>query len=374
LEAAAEPWILVLDADERIASRDLPFIKEAAESNRADGYHLIQRNYVFKSQVFGWTPNTGEYDEGAKYAGYVDNPLIRFFRNSPAIRFQGVVHEIIDPNRLPSHLKFDSLPAVMHHYGKVRGDEYVAAKQQFYLDLGLKKVAQDGSGKAFLDLGIQYQELNSHMEACACFDQAFEMTRNPMALLYWALSEKQLRNYESAANLLRRAIALGFDTFHVHLELGNIHLAQNEWMQAQVEYGKCLELNSESPVAAFNYGLVLRKSGDTQAAIDFYTRALRLDAKFREPMLELAVLHLQAHRPDHALRALEGAEADAVVLSLRGAAYLQKNDLEEAQSHLEGALKKDRSISDARLNLAQVYTLKGDHARAARYMQSVAVK
>jgi tetratricopeptide (TPR) repeat protein len=375
LQSATEPWILVLDADERIASRDLPFIKEATDSNRADGYHLIQRNYVFKSQIFGWAPNSGEYEEGSKYAGYVDNPLIRLFRNSTDIRFQGVVHEIIDPTRLPSHLKFDSLPSVMHHYGKVRGDEYVAAKQRFYLDLGLKKVEQDGSGKAFLDLGIQYQELNSHMEACACFDQAFNMTRNPMALLYWALSEKQLRNYESAADLLNRALALGLDTFHVHLELGNVHLAQNEWMEAQDEYGKCLELNSENPVPAFNYGLVLRKSGNPEGAIDFYNRALRLDPKFREPMLELAVLHLQAQRPDDALRALEGAvDVDAIVLSLRGAAYLQKNDLEAAQRHLESALKKDRELTDARLNLAQVYALKGDHARAARYMQSVAVR
>jgi Tfp pilus assembly protein PilF len=92
-------------------------------------------------------------------------------------------------------------------------------------------------------------------------------------------------------------------------------------------------------------------------------------------MLELAVLHLQAQRPDQALLALERAvEADALVLSLRGAAYLQKNDLEKAQTHLESALKKDRSLTDARLNLAQVHTLKGDHARAARYMQSVAVR
>src|SRR5215831_180269 len=85
LEAAREPWILVLDADERIAARDLPLIKEAAESGAADGYHLIQRNYVFKNQIIGWTANTGEYSEGAEFEGYVDNPLIRLFRNSPEI-------------------------------------------------------------------------------------------------------------------------------------------------------------------------------------------------------------------------------------------------------------------------------------------------
>src|SRR5262245_48294594 len=41
LAAAKEPWILVLDADERIASADLTYIKDATESGSADGYHLI---------------------------------------------------------------------------------------------------------------------------------------------------------------------------------------------------------------------------------------------------------------------------------------------------------------------------------------------
>ena len=83
LAEAGEPWILVLDADERIAPKDLPVILEATRSNAADGYHLIQRNYVFANHVFGWTANQGDYEEGVRYPGYVDNPLIRLFRNSP---------------------------------------------------------------------------------------------------------------------------------------------------------------------------------------------------------------------------------------------------------------------------------------------------
>src|SRR6188508_648820 len=43
LAEARHPWILVLDADERIAARDLPLIKDAIEGPY-DGFHLIQRN------------------------------------------------------------------------------------------------------------------------------------------------------------------------------------------------------------------------------------------------------------------------------------------------------------------------------------------
>jgi tetratricopeptide (TPR) repeat protein len=208
----------------------------------------------------------------------------------------------------------------MHHYGKVRDEQRVEAKQQLYLQLGLKKVEEDSSnGKAFFDLAIQYQELGRHAEACPIFRQSFEMTRRPLALLYWALSEKHLRNYTAAEGLLRKAISLGLDTFHIHLELGNVHLAQNEWREAEAEYTHCLSLNPDNAIAAFNHGLALRKMGETDRAANAYERALTLDPKFREPALELAVLHLQARRPDEALSALEPfANGDAVVLSLVG--------------------------------------------------------
>jgi tetratricopeptide (TPR) repeat protein len=371
LAAARQPWILILDADERVAAEDLLNIKDATESGAADGYHLVQRNYVFTRQIFGWTPNGRRYREGDGYDGYVDNPLIRLFRNSPNIRFQGVVHEIVDPQRTPQ-FKFSSIPAVIHHYGKVRGEERVKAKQRHYLELGLKKIEDEPSNaKSYLDLGIQYQELGRHAEACACFDEAFEMTGVPLVLLYWAISEKHLTQHQSAAGLLHRAVELGFDTFDVRLELGNIYLADRDWMAAQAQYSKCLSLDSENPIAAFNYGLVLRMMGDAEGAASFYKRALAIDPKFREPAMELAVLHLQANRPDEALRLLQGVSSDSISLSLIGAAHLQKDNLDEAQTHLERALRKDKSLTDARLNLAEVYKRKGDYARAARYMQSV---
>jgi tetratricopeptide (TPR) repeat protein len=197
------------------------------------------------------------------------------------------------------------------------------------------------------------------------------MTKMPAALLYWAMSEKQMKQYDEAARHLKKALWLGLDTLHVHLELGNIYLAQREFSQAQTEYGRCLEIQPDNPVAAFNLGLARRQTGDLSGAIHAYEQALRNDPAFRQPALELAVLYLQKGRPDDALRVLGSIAADPSGLSLIGAAHLQLNHLDEAQKYLESALRKDRSLKDARLNLAQVYTLKGDHARAARYLQSV---
>ena len=403
LAEAKEPWILVLDADERVASRDLPIIVEATKSLSAAGHHLIQRNYVFDSHMFGWSPNAGTYDEGRDYAGYVDNALIRLFRNSPDLRFRGSVHEIIDPNELPRNLKFENIPAVIHHYGKVRESEHVAKKQRLYLSLGLKKVEEDPkNAKAYFDLGIQYQELGRHEEALPCFDQSFKMTGLPLVLLYQAISEKHLKHFDVASALLRRAVQLGLNSVEVHLELGNVSLALGSLTEARREYETCLKINPENPTATFNQGLVLRKMGEATQAENFYKRALKLNPDFYEPALELAnayserrllteaidllrplvrrnpndrsarlllvKVYIQANDPDRALEALGNpALGDAAALCLAGAAHFQKEELDQAQLYFEAALRRDRSLRDARINLAQIFARKGDHARAARY-------
>ncbi len=402
LAEARHPWILVLDADECIARRDLPLIKAAVKQG-ADGYHLIQRNYVSGNQIVGWTANTGAYPEGKSYPGYLDNPLIRLFRNHPQIQFRGTVHEIIDPFRLHPHLRFDSLPVVMHHYGKVRDAERVAHKQRLYLDLGLKKVREEGANpKAHFDLGIQYQELQLHAEAIECFERTFAMSHQPAALLYAAISEKRRGGYERALELLQRALELGCQTLEVHLELGNIYLALNQIKEALAEYKTCLELSPKSPIALFNLGLVLRRMGELEEAQICYQRAYELDPTFKGAALELAILLVTSGKAPEAVQLLTNLleqdpnyrearltlaktciqmrdsekaldilavlpTADPVTRSLIGAAMLQIGKFDEAQSHLEWAIKQDRTLVDARINLAQIYSQKGDLRKAERF-------
>jgi tetratricopeptide (TPR) repeat protein len=405
LAEARHPWILVLDADECVSARDLPVIKTAARQG-ADGYHLVQRNYVLGNQIVGWTPNTGAYPEGKSYPGYLDNPLIRLFRNHPEIQFRGAVHEIVDPTRLHPHLRFGSLPVVLHHYGKVRDAERVAFKQRFYLDLGKKKIRQEGANpKAHFDLGIQYQELQLHAEAVACFEKTFEMTRMPIALLYAAISEKHRGGYERALELLQRAEKMGLRIFELQLELGNVHLALKQEQEARKAYLSSLDICPENPVALFNLGLVHRRMGDPAEAQLYYRKAFDLDPTFDAAALELAILQAETgqqyeaamllgalidRKPEHRearltlakiyINANQSAEAlatlepmtvkDAVTRSLIGAALLQQGNVDEAQHHLEWAIKQDRSLIDARINLSIIYSRKGDFRKAERFRLS----
>lgn len=400
LDHANCSWILVLDADESIARRDLALLAQATRGS-ADGYHLIQRNYVLQNRVHGWEANTSGYEEGRPYSGYVDNPLIRLFRNDPGLRFHGAVHEIVDPTRLPGRLRFPHLPIVIHHYGKVRGGDRVRAKQHLYLELGRKKLADDpGNAKAYLDYGIQLQELGQYSESRDPLLKSFEMGGDPAGLLFSALAEKHLKNYAAAGELLERALREGMDTFEVRLERGNVAFAEGRFALALARYKDCLKGRVGSPVAAFNVGLCYRKLGDLDKAVHYYLRAAHLDTGFAEPRLELAGIHtdrgeiegardvlqefLQGHPEnvdvrlaltkacvqlglsDHAVKLLDGRfEGHALADSLRGAALMQLGRREDACRYLESAIRRDPTLIDAWINAAQVHAGAGDFKRAA---------
>jgi Tfp pilus assembly protein PilF len=164
-------------------------------------------------------------------------------------------------------------------------------------------------------------------------------------------------------------------------------------------------MKPENPIAAVNIGFALRKMGDLAGAQTWYGRALELDPTFKTAALELAILHatngrhseaadllcallaenpefrearltlaktfIQTNQCSKALAVLEPtSKEDAVARSLIGAALLQQGSIDEAQSHLEWAIRHDLSLVDARINLSYIYSRKGDFAKAERFRLS----
>ena len=85
--------ILVLDADELISREDLGRLRQMTSGNDL-GVKLLQRTYENDSHFTGWKRNRTRYPEGRGFAGYIDSPLVRFFRKGRGIGFQGKVHEL----------------------------------------------------------------------------------------------------------------------------------------------------------------------------------------------------------------------------------------------------------------------------------------
>jgi len=247
LRHATSDWILVLDADEVIAKRDLPRIRSLLNSSNAWAYKLTLRNYELTSEIRGSTLNPGDYEEGRKFPAYGAVNLIRLFRNRPDILFKGRVHELITPS---GRVKDEGLIVMgteipVHHYGKVLDYEKVIRKARIYREIGEKKIFDNPKdAKAMEDLGAQYIELG---------------------------------DIDKAEKVLKQAMQIDPNRFSILFNLGVVYVKEGQWVEALESFVKAIELNPKDADSRYNCGLVLEKIGQIDAAIEQHSEAIALN-------------------------------------------------------------------------------------------------
>ena len=138
-------WVLVLDADEAVDPVDHAGIRAALDLGGPAGFTLVSRNYtrdgaarLFDQPVVA---NHAGYAEGAGYPFYADQPLLRLVRRFPDLRFEGRIHELMNPYFARKKLPIGDLGAVIHHFGKVDAVRE-SAKSAYYLDLAERDAAE----------------------------------------------------------------------------------------------------------------------------------------------------------------------------------------------------------------------------------------
>jgi len=406
LNAAKTPWIMMMDADERIASRDLPILVAATRKD-CTGFELMWRNYGFNPAIDGWTVNTSDYEEGKEFPGYAQDPMLRIYRNHPLLKYQGVVHEYIPWKKHFPDGRVDVLPAVIHHYGRALSPKRMAEKGEMYLQLGYAKIKQyPHKWEPYFELGIQLQEFNRHAEALPHLEKAYELsnkgTKSGLLLFYIGIAKKHLGDLPGGIATLKRALETGYDTTSVRLTLGNLYSSQGDIKQAKVQYGLAQSADPKNSLLLLNQGLLLRDQGDLAGAERMFSEALEVNPAYSLPAVELAalrtrqnrrleavdilekvikrdpscdlarrglaLLYIQSERPNEAIEILKDAKDDSIVETLRGAAYLNSGQFDLARTIFESVLKRDRTLIDARINLGNLYARMGDFTKAARHV------
>jgi glycosyltransferase involved in cell wall biosynthesis len=132
-------WILVLDADESIAPKDLPKLKKLLNSKTYQAYRMPRRNYVdnllYMPNIFKHDFNNGGLPNLKTPVGYHKTKLIRLFRNNLGIRFQGKVHEIVDDAVRRLGIKTKEIDIPIHHLGHLRPRKTALKKQINYINI-----------------------------------------------------------------------------------------------------------------------------------------------------------------------------------------------------------------------------------------------
>lgn len=191
---ATQPWILMMDADERFEHEDLEKIYRTIEtSNDVILFHVI--NYL-KKTLPGQKPV------------YASTEAARLFRNRPEIYWTGIIHETVDDslaafiNKLDlSVLKSDVL---LHHSGYLRGKEKVNRKLEYYVKLNERQIeiTEGKDPRPYFNLALHYLNNEEAKKALECFQKC--LTINPK---FWHANQQMAAlNMKSAKEFLIRTI------------------------------------------------------------------------------------------------------------------------------------------------------------------------
>jgi tetratricopeptide (TPR) repeat protein len=325
IQEAKSDWILVLDADEAIASEQLPKLDELIQSENVC-YELTQRHYTNDHRLSDFQPVAGSFPKWERqYLGFFESSLVRLIPNNQGLHYQGRVHELVEFSigQLKRH-RIQRSGIILHHYGHTPEEMARKDKHSLYGQLGRSKLSDTPNDwKGYYELGVELNKPESREESVVAFRES--LARNPSYLPTW--------------------INLGY----VLCELGRLQ-------ESQQVLSRALQLDPTSSEAYCNLGVVCMRAADWKAAERCFKMALKLNPKYINAYLNLASTLAATRRISEAIlsleRILELSPRHARAKAEIGALYLVGGCRSEARAHLEAALAEDGSLLEAKQNLA----------------------
>lgn len=252
LSHATGDWILILDADERIAEKDWVLLRSHIGTKKFIGYSMTTRNYGLLRNMPGWTSCVGAYPGlEAGYPGWHPTSKVRLFPNRKGILFKYRVHELVEESILSQKGHIKPCRIVVHHIGASEISEDLK-KEEYYLSLIRKKMEE------FPDDPLPYFEAGVI---------SYGLRRLNEADKYFRLSLEALR--AKSAVYLKSEIVLW--------KIGVVAADMGIPDEAATYYEKALQENPECIEALNNWGVLLEKYCRYDEASEKYRQALSVD-------------------------------------------------------------------------------------------------
>lgn len=290
LDQASCPWILYLDADEELLITDKEYFYSLLEREEVEGYYL---------NIINPTSN----QPGGQQLRHLN---LRLFRNNPAYRFQGAIHEQITPSILaadPNARLVSTSLKILHHGYKPRTIEE-KNKSARNLQILQQQAAQE-PGNNFLryNLGVALYENKDIPGALEEFQKALEgldikAGYAPTLFRNYAICLLKSNRPQQALEIAGTGLEYFPDYTDLHYLKGQALEKLNKISRAQDLYLYCLELG-EAPagyvstagtgsyLALYSLGELMEKSGHYEPAVNYYLRAHKSYPDFQDALLGL---------------------------------------------------------------------------------------
>ena len=325
LEHCNARWILILDADEKIAPQGWQEIRQwvidRSEQSHQIAARLETRNYLpGRHGKRGWCmvpdPDPQALPNGAPSPGYAPSLKIRLFPNDLDIRFAGILHETVESSVDGQNIPAVDMHVAIHHFGMLEEDP---GKNQRYLELSRAKTSAEPHNAG------AWSEQSDCATACSLFNEALAALDRALILepsnIAWRLTagwllkvtgqldqaDLQLNAVAGSAGVtdeqlseachLRAQVAMqkGFNERVPHLmavavrlapgnghllnTLGVWHLKEGRAQEAQSALVKAAALLPDQADPLLNLALLFEAAGQPKQALKFVHQALDIAPK-----------------------------------------------------------------------------------------------
>lgn len=259
LSKASGDWILIMDADEIISPIDYNLFAELVHLPRETpvAYSINTRNYTNLANNVGWMPNDGAYFQEQAGIGWLPSAKVRlYYRGESNIRFEGAVHEMLDPSLKRQGVEIETCSIQIHHYDRLYKERF-DKKKEIYYQIGRKKLEEIGDDiVALKELAVQATNMEKNEEAIELWGRFIAL--KPEKLL---LSEAyvnlctiyaRLGDFEKALKLSMRAVKMCPNMKEAQYNLAMAQLHTGNANEAVSLFRKLTRLHPNYYIAKFS--------------------------------------------------------------------------------------------------------------------------
>ncbi|MBL7196926.1 MAG: tetratricopeptide repeat protein [Candidatus Omnitrophica bacterium] len=313
LQAAKNNWVLVLDADESIAKKDLFKMVGLAKNNKAMGFNFTVRNYTNNFGLLqDWRKCIKEYPTEEAHsgcAGWIPSTAVRLFRKRKGILFENGLNETVAPSLQGIGKILESLVPI-HHFQFLKGENFVREKQLHYLKdyLSYPKKYLKTPNYYFRIACVLLSYKRAHEKAIKYLKKAIAI--DPQFLRAYpilGMAYKEKRKSRQAVDLLCNAIASNLKSADIFVVLGISYADLGMYKEGIGSLKKALEINPFHPLANNGLGVICANKGFYKEAIKEYRQAIKIHPFHPEAYYNMGVVYQKLGNRNLAIKAYKKA-------------------------------------------------------------------